>query len=139
MEKVQIKEIRFDLTWNIRHQVMYPDLPYDAIKLENDENGIHFGLYVDDQLTAVVSLFNNGKVTQFRKFATLTSAQGKGYGTLLLTYIINYAKNMGSEKIWCNARVSAAGFYTKFGFIQTNQRSVSNGIDFVIMELQLDN
>lgn len=139
MEKVQIKEIRFDLTWNIRHQVMYPDLPYDAIKLENDENGIHFGLYVDDQLTAVVSLFNNGKVTQFRKFATLTSAQGKGYGTQLLTYIINYAKNMGSEKIWCNARVSAAGFYTKFGFIQTNQRSVSNGIDFVIMELQLDN
>ena len=46
---------------------------------------------------------------------------------------------MGSEKIWCNARVSAAGFYSKFGFIQTNQRSVSNGIDFVIMELQLDN
>lgn len=139
MEKVQIKEIRFDITWNIRHQVMYPDLPYDAIKLENDENGIHFGLYVDDHLTTVVSLFNTGNVTQFRKFATLTSAQGKGYGTQLLTYIINYVKNIGSEKIWCNARVSAAGFYSKFGFIQTNKRSVSNGIDFVIMELQLDN
>jgi predicted GNAT family N-acyltransferase len=139
MGKIQIKEIRFDLTWSIRHQVMYPDLPYDAIKLKNDENGIHFGLYVDDQLTTVVSLFNTGNVTQFRKFATLATAQGKGHGTQLLTYIIDYVKNIGSEKIWCNARVSATGFYSKFGFIQTNQRSVSNGIDFVIMELQLNN
>ena len=31
MEKVQIEEIRFDLTWNIRHEVMYPDLPYDSL------------------------------------------------------------------------------------------------------------
>ncbi len=139
MEKVQIEQIRFDLTWKIRHEVMYPDLPYDVIKLENDENGIHFGLYVDHQLTAVVSLFNTGKVSQFRKFATLTSAQGKGYGTMLLNHIINYVKDMGSEKLWCNARISAANFYSKFGFKQTNQRSVSNGIDFVIMELELNN
>lgn len=139
MEKVQIEEIRFDLTWNIRHEVMYPHLPYDAIKLKNDETGIHFGLYVNNKLTAVVSLFNTGNASQFRKFATLTSAQGKGYGTQLLNYIINYVKDMGSEKIWCNARVSAEGFYGKFGFTPTNQRSVSNGIDFVIMELQLNN
>lgn len=139
MEKVQIEKIRFDATWNIRHEVMYPHLPYDAIKLENDEIGIHFGLFVNNKLTAVVSLFNTGNTSQFRKFATLTSAQGKGYGTQLLNYVINYVKDMGSEKIWCNARVSAAGFYGKFGFTQTNQRSVSNGIDFVIMELQLNN
>jgi predicted GNAT family N-acyltransferase len=138
MQEVQIEQIRFDLTWRIRHEVMYPDLPFDAIKLDNDPNGIHFGLYAHDQLTAVVSLFNVGQVYQFRKFATLVSAQGKGYGTLLLKHIISYVKDVDAEKVWCNARVPAAGFYRKFGFVQTDQRSVSNGIDFVIMELQLN-
>jgi predicted GNAT family N-acyltransferase len=46
---------------------------------------------------------------------------------------------MAAEKLWCNSRVSATGFYSKFGFTETDQRSVSNGIDFVIMELQLNN
>lgn len=139
MQEAQIEQIRFDLTWRIRHEVMYPDLPFDAIKLDNDPNGIHFGLYTNDQLTAVVSLFNVGQLYQFRKFATRVSAQGKGYGTLLLKYIISYVKDIGAEKLWCNARVSAAGFYSKFGFEETDQQSRSNGIDFVIMELQLNN
>ncbi len=139
MENVQIREIRFDLTWNIRHEVMYPHLPYDTIKLENDENGTHFGLFINEDLTAVVSLFTTEKTCQFRKFATLKSAQGKGYGTQLLNYIIDYAEKSGFKKIWCNARVSASGFYSKFGFAQTNERSVNNGIDFVIMQLQLNN
>ncbi|SMC66628.1 GNAT family N-acetyltransferase [Pedobacter nyackensis] len=139
MEEVQIEQIRVDLAWRIRHEVMYPTLPYDAIKLDNDKEGIHFGLFTRNRLTAVVSVFNKGKVYQFRKFATIESAQGKGYGSLLLNHIINYMKDMGAEKIWCNARVSAAGFYEKFGLTQTDQRTVSNGIDFVIMELQLNN
>jgi GNAT superfamily N-acetyltransferase len=139
MPEVRIEQIRFDLTWCIRHEVMYPDLPLETIKLGDDPNGIHFGLYANDQLTAVVSLFNVGPVYQFRKFATQVPAQGKGYGTLLLQRIISYVKDRGAKKLWCNARVSAAGFYSKFGFKETDQQSQSNGIDFVIMELQLNN
>ena len=139
MQKVQIEQIRFELTWRIRHEVMYPDLPFDAIKLDDDPSGIHFGLYAADQLTAVVSLFNRDNIYQFRKFATLVSEQGKGYGALLLNHIITYVKDMGGKKLWCNARVSAIGFYNKFGFRETDQTSISNGIDFVIMELQLNN
>jgi GNAT superfamily N-acetyltransferase len=139
MQEARIKQIRFDLTWPIRHEVMYPDLPFEAIKLDNDPDGVHFGLYTDDQLKAVVSLFKAGQAYQFRKFATLVSAQRKGYGTLLLKHIISYVKDIGAEKLWCNARVSAIGFYSKFGFKETDQRSRSNGIDFVIMELQLNN
>ena len=139
MEEVQIEQIRFELTWRIRHEVMYPDLPFDSIKLENDAEGIHFGLYAGEWLTAVVSLFNVNNIYQFRKFATIVRAQGKGYGKLLLQYIIDYTRQAGGEKLWCNARVSAVGFYEKYGFVQTEHRSVNNDIDFVIMELQLNN
>lgn len=139
MNDIQIEQIRPDITWRIRHEVMYPNLPFDSIKLEEDENGMHFGLFAGGQLTSVVSLFHTGRIYQFRKFATIVSAQGKGYGSLLLNHLINYVKSIGAEKLWCNARVSATGFYSKFGFIETDQRYVSNDIDFVIMELQLDN
>lgn len=139
MLEVHIEQIRTDLTWRIRHEVMYPDLPFDAIKLANDEEGIHFGLFVGNQLASVVSLFNKGNIYQFRKFATIVELQGKGYGSLLLDHIISFVKTFGAIKLWCNARVSAIPFYNKFGFIQTDKISTNNGIDFVIMELELNN
>ncbi|WP_133577533.1 GNAT family N-acetyltransferase [Pedobacter metabolipauper] len=139
MSQIQIEQIRYEMTWKIRHEVMYPDLPFDSIKLPNDADGIHFGLYADDYLTSVVSLFNDHTNYQFRKFATLDKDQGKGYGTLLLKYIINYVKQLGAERLWCNARVSASPFYSKFDFVKTDQVFTSEGLDFVIMELQLNN
>jgi GNAT superfamily N-acetyltransferase len=139
MSVVQIEQIRDDLTWRIRQEAMYPDLPINAVRLENDAEGIHFGLFADDQLTSVVSLFNKGTIYQFRKFATITQAQGKGFGSLLLAHIIGYMKTMGATKIWCNARVSAAGFYRKFGFQETDVYSIQHNIDFVIMEIHIGN
>ena len=137
MAKVQIEQIHPALTWRIRHETMYPDMPFDTVKLDNDTDGIHFGLYADDQLTAVVSLFEQGENCQFRKLATLPEAQGKGFGKLLLSHIISYVKDHGAKRLWCNARVTAAEFYAKFGFRKTNDTFLKNGYDFVIMELAL--
>lgn len=137
MPDIQIEQIHPALTWRIRHEAMYPDMPFDSVKLKNDEDGIHFGLYADDQLTSVVSLFEQGDVCQFRKFATLPHAQGKGYGSLLLAHIIAFIEKTGAKKIWCNARVNAAPFYAKFGFLKTDKTYTENGFDFVIMQLEL--
>ncbi|TKC07241.1 GNAT family N-acetyltransferase [Pedobacter frigoris] len=139
MSEIQIEQIRDDLTWRIRHEAMYPDLPLEAVKLEDDSEGTHFGLYAGDQLSTVVSIFSEGTTYRFRKFATAVDAQGKGYGTALLKHIIEYVTFMGAKMLWCNARVSAAGFYERFGFVKTNKISRNYNIDFVIMELQLDN
>lgn len=136
---VQTEQIRYELTWRIRRDAMYPGADYELVKLEKDSDGLHFGLYADDQLSSVVSLFEQNGAYQFRKFATLPKVQGKGLGTLLLKHIISYAKDMGANKIWCNARVSASGFYQKFGFTISGPIFNRNDIDFVIMELQLDN
>jgi len=139
MEKIQIEQIRHDLTWRIRHEAMYPDEPYDTIKLKDDPNGIHFGLFANDQLVTVISIFEEGSVYQFRKFATLPAAQGKGYGSRMLQHIIAYVSSMGATKLWCNARTSASPFYLKFGFSETDQRFSKLGLEFVIMQLQLNN
>jgi GNAT superfamily N-acetyltransferase len=137
MANIQLEQIHPALTWRIRHEAMYPDKPYDFVKLDDDYDGIHFGLYADDQLTAVISLFEQGETCQFRKFATLPEAQGKGFGKLLLAHVITFIKQTGAKKLWCNARTNAAGFYAKSGFQATSKTFTKNGFDFVIMELVL--
>ena len=137
MNSIQIEQIHPALTWRIRQEAMYPDKPLNFVKLDQDHDGIHFGLYAGDQLTSVVSLFEDGETCQFRKLATLPEAQGKGYGSLLLAHIISYNRNNGIKKLYCNARTSASAFYAKYGFRQTNETWTKNGFDFVIMELAL--
>ena len=39
--------------------------------LQDDEDGLHFGLFNKEKLVSVVSLFIDGEEAQFRKFATL--------------------------------------------------------------------
>ncbi|SFG95129.1 GNAT family N-acetyltransferase [Pedobacter insulae] len=130
-----IEQIFPSLTWRIRHVTMYPHQPYDFVKLEHDFDGIHFGIYVDYELTGVVSLFMEDGIGQFRKLAILPEAQHQGLGSQLMTYLIDFCKVQKLTKLWCNARVNSTEFYTKFGFHQTNQTYSAAGFDFVRMEL----
>ena len=136
MVEIQIEQIRYELTWRIRHAAMYPELDFDAVKLKEDPEGMHFGLYADDYLKSVVSLFNDGSVYQFRKFATLSAVQGLGYGTMLLEHIIGYVKDRGATKLWCNARLPVSDYYERFGFLKTDRGYLKRDIEFLIMELK---
>ncbi len=133
---IQIEQIIPPLTWRIRHEVMYPDQLFDFVKLEDDFDGIHFGLYADHRLTGVVSLFSVGNIYQLRKLAILNEAQKLGYGSMLMDYIIDFCKIQKATKLWCNARVNAKEFYFKFDFRETEEIFFKDGFDFVIMELE---
>jgi predicted GNAT family N-acyltransferase len=133
-----IKEINQEDIWKIRQIVMWPNKPIDFVQLPDDYKGIHYGLFNDNELTSVVSCFVNNGDMQFRKLATLAHKQGKGYGTSLLNYIINIAKENEVKRVWCNARVNKKAFYEKFGFAETGKRFEKDGIDFTIMELMLN-
>lgn len=134
-----VEQIFPALTWRIRHVSMYPDHPFDFVKLENDFDGIHFGIYENHNLTGVVSLFTAGDVGQFRKLAVLPEAQGKGLGNQLMNYLIDFCKIQKLTKLWCNARVNAKEFYAKFGFHETENTYTADGFDFVILELEIIN
>jgi GNAT superfamily N-acetyltransferase len=116
---------------------MYPNRPIEFVKLDNDFDGLHFGLYLSHELTGVVSLFTNGSEGQFRKLAILQQAQGQGLGKQLMEYLIDFCKLQGLTKLWCNARVNSKDFYQKLGFYLTDQTYTAAGYDFVRMELDL--
>jgi GNAT superfamily N-acetyltransferase len=133
--QIEIRRIQAQETYHLRHEVMWPDRPLDFIKLDNDEDGIHFGLFKNNDIVSVVSLFVNGHSAQFRKLATKTSEQSKGYGRRLLQYLINYVEGEGNiHYLWCNARVDKAGFYKHFGMKQTDRKFQKSGQDYCIME-----
>ena len=129
-----IREIHAEDTWTIRHQVMWPDKPLDYVKLAEDEHGRHFGAYDGDRLVSIVSLFIDGDVAQFRKFATQADMQGKGYGTALLRYLVAEASASAVRKLWCNARTSKAAFYERAGFKKTDKTFDKDGVGYVVME-----
>ncbi len=134
----QIKIITARETWPLRHQVMWPNMPFDYVKLINDAEGIHYGLLVNDNLVSVVSLFiDKNKKAQFRKLATLPKYQGKGFASKLIHKIFEYSKENNIAAIWCNARKDKLSFYQKFGMIATKKEYTKENVEFVILEKKL--
>ena len=131
---VKIKEIKAVETYHLRHQVMWPSKPMEFVRLENDQEGLHFGLYKGLEIVSVVSLFIKDNHAQFRKFATKTEEQGNGYGTLLLKYLMKVIASQDIKKIWCNAREDKTLFYERFGMLKTSEKFVKSGINYVVME-----
>lgn len=134
---LEIKLIQPSETWEIRHRVMWADKPFEDIKLPNDDSGLHFGLFRGSTLISVVSFFIENDVAQFRKFATETTEQGKGYGAKLLEYLIQACIERNVKVLWCNARTSSIGFYEKFGLEIVSDAWVKDGIEYVKMSRNL--
>lgn len=134
MEKIEIQEIHYKETWDIRHKVMWPNQSIDYVKLSKDPTGLHLGLLVKGKIVSIISVFITGKEAQFRKFATLTEEQGNGYGSKLLEYLMNKLAQMQIMRVWCNARTDKTYFYERFGLTQTNEHFTKGGINYIIME-----
>ena len=134
---MKIKNIEASETWKIRHKVMWPDQPFEFVQLEEDNLGLHFGVFDEEKLVSIVSCFIVGDEMQFRKLATLEEYQGKGIAALLLQYIFQLAKDKDLRKVWCNARANKKSFYEKFGMRDTHKNFVKQGQEFSIMEILL--
>ena len=96
--------------------------------------GLHIGVYENDELVSVMSIFLQGREIQFRKLATRLDMQGKGYGSALMKWLIDYANDMKFERLWCNARIGSISFYMRFGYTETDIAFSKNGYDYIVME-----
>ena len=132
---MEIKEIQASETWQIRHDVMWPNQPFDFVQLEEDNFGFHFGVFEEDKLVSIVSCFIEGKEMQFRKLATLEDFQGQGIASHLLKHILQFAKNKDLGRVWCNARSNKKSFYEKFRMKDTFKTFIKAGQEFTIMEI----
>ena len=134
---LEIKEIKPSETLDLRHRILSPNKSVNLIILAEDDAGQHFGLFQSEKIVSVISLFVENDNAQFRKFATETTEQHKGYGSILLNYVIEESVKNNVTNLWCNARLTALGFYEKFGFEVVSEKWIKNDIEYVKMERTL--
>jgi GNAT superfamily N-acetyltransferase len=134
---IDIEQIAAGNTWRLRRNVLYPNEQVLDMKMDEDDDGIHFGAFKDNKLVGVVSLFQYGTDFQFRKLAVDPSVQNMGIGSSLLQHITDYASQNGGTRIWCNARVTAIPFYLKAGFAHTANFFTKKAIDYEVLNKML--
>lgn len=133
----RIAEVPLATIWQMRRDVMYPEMTLEDVQLPDDASGMHLGLFDGDVLCSVISLFYKNGELQFRKFATVTSLQGKGYGKQLLQHVFDQARKEEIKRIWCNARTTATGLYEKFGMRPFGETWAQHGHQFIKMQIEL--
>lgn len=118
--KVQI--IETEQTYPLRHLVLRPGRPIETCYFDGDQDfdTVHIGLYEKDEIQCIVSFrkksheyFSEDNQYQLRGMATHPEKRGQGLGKLIIEEGLKLFKH---DLIWCNARISARGFYEKFGF-----------------------
>ena len=122
---MEIKKISSVETYPIRHEVLRKEKPIETCKFkgDDDENTIHFGLFLEDKLVGIISifkeknnLFSELKQFQIRGMAVLEEFQGKGLGAELVKEAKNHCVNLNADLIWFNAREKAVPFYKKLNY-----------------------
>ena len=132
-QQMKIRKISAEETWKLRQKVMWPTKIIDYVKLKDDDRGVHYGGFIENRLIAVISLFYQDKQVQFRKFATCTNYQKQGYGSQLLQYILSEATVLGTETIWCHARIDKVNFYQHFGLEVVGESFKRDGENYILM------
>jgi GNAT superfamily N-acetyltransferase len=117
-------------TYPLRQQMLVPSHELKKAKFENDDDediSFHLGAFSDSKLVSVASffyernpIFSDLHQYQLRGMATLAEYQGQGLSSELLSFAFPIIKQNFCTLLWCNARVSAIGFYEKVGFKKLN-------------------
>jgi ribosomal protein S18 acetylase RimI-like enzyme len=132
---VNIQLITADEALPVRQQVLWPDKPLSFCRVADDEDGIHYGAYVNNELVSVASVYVLDRQARLRKFATYASHQGKGIGSRVLNHIIADLSNKKIGYFWCDARETAIDFYRRFGMEVESERFYKSNVAYVKMSL----
>jgi predicted GNAT family N-acyltransferase len=140
---ITIQNIPSFLTFAVRQPVLREGKPVESCHFDGDdlETTSHFGLYLDENLIGVVSvfkiinpIFNTTNQFQIRGMAILPQFQKNGFGQKLVIHCEEFIKNLNGTLIWFNAREKAVPFYEKLGYQKVgNPFSIADiGIHYIM-------
>ncbi|MGN6607443.1 MAG: GNAT family N-acetyltransferase [Jatrophihabitans sp.] len=109
----------------LRRTVLRPSWPVDEpVHGDDAPDSLHLGAYDGDELVAACILLprpypqrpDETGTWQLRGMATAEAVRGRGVGTTLLDAALDEVRRRGGRLLWCEARVTAIGFYARNGF-----------------------
>jgi GNAT superfamily N-acetyltransferase len=126
MHDHDIRPIRAGDTRPLRHQVLRPHQPPEALVYPGDDHplALHVGAFDGNDLVGIASVAPEAygpepgvAAWRLRGMAILPRAQRRGYGAALLQACVEHIRAQGGALLWCNGRTSALPFYRALGFV----------------------
>lgn len=127
MSSIEVRRITAYETLAVRWPVLRSGFPRESAVFDGDEAPatLHLGGFIEGRLVGVASIYavamperrEVSEAWQLRGMATLPEVRSFGVGRALLMACEAAARERGAQFVWCNARVTAAEFYRKNGWL----------------------
>lgn len=121
---VTVEQVRPEITYALRGQVLRPGKGWDELHLPGDREHStgHFAAYVNHEVVGVATVIEEPEsdgpgLWRLRGMAVAPPHRGRRVGSALLVRVRDFVARSGGGLLWCNARVSAEGFYRTLGFV----------------------
>ena len=119
IRRVSTEEIR-----SLRHRILRPGQSFEDTLYPGDDlsDTVHLGAFDGERLVGIASLYREDRADgptggwRLRGMATDADVRGTGFGAALLDGGVEHVTASGGAELWCNARLSAVGFYRRAGF-----------------------
>lgn len=103
----KIREIVF-----IKEQKVAKNIEKDKF----DKTAKHFIFYYKNKPAGCARIRLIGRKAKLERIALLNKYRGKGFGKVIVDYLINYCKRQRMKKIFMNAQYYLREYYKKLGF-----------------------
>lgn len=123
---IEIKEVSAAAVRPMRQAVLRPSQKVEEMlwPRDLDPETKHFAAFDGPKIVGIVTAYRSAPPEdpnltaswQFRGMATAPEVRGAGVGKRLIEQCVETSVREGSKLLWCDARISAMGFYEKLGF-----------------------
>ncbi len=126
--EVTVEQVRPEITYALRREVLRPGRSWLELELpgDRDRSSGHFAAYVEHDVVGVASVIEEPEDDgpgqwRVRGMAVSPESRGRSVGLALLNRVRDFVARSGGGLLWCNARVTAEGFYRAAGFVTVSE------------------
>ena len=130
MRTHEVRPIRAAETRPLRQQLLRPNQRADQLIYPGDDlvESAHFGAFSEGRLIGIASVYpqavpgsDEPRGWRLRGMAVTPNHRGENVGKTLFAASVSHAESQGGAIYWCNARVSARGFYLGQGMAEMGE------------------
>jgi predicted GNAT family N-acyltransferase len=124
---VSVEQVPVWLVLPLRQRILRPHQRVAEAVFEGDTTGTHFAAFEPDStIVGVASLLRESSEDEpycwrLRGMAVDEARQQSGIGGAIISGVVDFVARNGGGLLWCNARLSAVGFYQRFGFVEVGE------------------
>lgn len=143
-----VRIVEGTVTRELRREVLRPNwAPGTPMHGDGEPDVLHLAVEIDGSLVGACALFPRPyprrpadlPAWQLRGMATAPQYRRRGVGTGLIAAVIGTLEARGARLLWCEARVSAIGFYAGLDFVGEGElyTQAETGIEHRLMYREL--